>query len=160
MSHACASGWKLCSSVLADLPLRLTLVEPPKDVAFALRRDKHDLVQPARRDDTSMSFDVSVSVKGTKPDGSPNLLGPNTQRRPYGRILVINVGTLAGQADSCWTRAVLVPLAGISWELIEQTLATPDAVLEARVPGTGRDGTPSCATVRLQDGWQVRPRKA
>jgi hypothetical protein len=103
-----------------------------------------------------MSFDVSVSVKGGRPDGSPNLVGPCAQRRPYGRILVINVGTLAGQVDSCWTRAVLVPLVGVSWELIERTLATPGGVLEARLAGTARDGSPVCATQRLLDGgWQV-----
>ena len=29
------------------------------------------------------------------------------------------------------------------------------AVLEARVPGTGKDGGPSCATVKPVDGWKL-----
>jgi hypothetical protein len=29
------------------------------------------------------------------------------------------------------------------------------AVLEARVPGTGKDGGPSCATVKPFEGWKL-----
>jgi hypothetical protein len=29
-------------------------------------------------------------------------------------------------------------------------------VLEARIPGTAKDGGPSCATVQPLDGWKLR----
>jgi Family of unknown function (DUF5990) len=144
--------------VEGELPLRLTFVDPPPGVAYCLRRGKHELIPPTQRSEQSISFDLTVRVAGTKPDGSPNLLGPCTQRRPYGRILVVNIGTSAGQVDSCWTRAALVPLSGIGWESIKQTLATPGAILEARLPGRAPDGSPACATLKLLDGaWHVSP---
>jgi hypothetical protein len=49
-----------------------------------------------------------------------------------------------------------VPLSGITWPLIEEALAAPDAVLEARIAGVARDGGPVCATVPLLDGgWHI-----
>ena len=49
-----------------------------------------------------------------------------------------------------------MPLAGISWPLIEEALAAPDAALEARIAGTAKDGGPACATVPLlEGGWRI-----
>jgi hypothetical protein len=45
-----------------------------------------------------------------------------------------------------------------SWEMIEKLSADPKLILEARLPGTGRDGGPSCATVRPAKGWTCRKR--
>ena len=53
-----------------------------------------------------------------------------------------------------WERRIKVPLSGISWSMIEDVSADPDLVLEARLPGTGRDGGPSCATVHPALGWK------
>jgi hypothetical protein len=68
----------------------------------------------------------------------------------------ITSGTLAGQADSCWTRKAKVHLSGITWKLIEQVLSTPDSTLEARIAGMAGDGGPACATVPLlENGWRI-----
>jgi len=49
---------------------------------------------------------------------------------------------------------VKVPLAGISWELIDGL--TPGARLEVRIPGRGRNGGPALATVPiLPPGWRA-----
>lgn len=45
-----------------------------------------------------------------------------------------------------------VPLPGITESLIQEALATPDAVIAARVAGTAKDGGPACATVPVLDG--------
>jgi hypothetical protein len=127
-------------------------VEPPAGVKFALRTAKNELVAPTRQSVGEVSFDVQVTLNGAKPDGTPNLLGPATHRRPYGRVLVVNSGTLAGQRDSCWTRAALVPLNAFDWKLIE--VAKQGGVLEARMPGTAGDGGPICATVKPIT-WQI-----
>jgi hypothetical protein len=52
-----------------------------------------------------------------------------------------------------------IPLAGITWMMLGEALADAQMVLETRVPGTGRDGSPSCATVKPFDGWKVTPRR-
>jgi len=144
-----------------QLPIRLTFMDPLRDVTFRLRHGKTDLIAPVRRTDTALSFELTVRVAGARPDGSPSFLGPFTHRRPKGRILVVTSGTLAGQADSCWRRAALVPLSGITWETIEATLATDGAILEALLPGSARDGGPACATLPLLGGgWRVSIREA
>ena len=139
-----------------ELPLRITVVHPPSGVAFRLQRGKNELVPPTRDRDGYLSFDFTLRVSNDRTKGPPNLRGALAQGPPAGRFVYVNSGTLAGQADSCWTRRAKVPLAGISWDLIEQILATPEAVLEACIQGTAKDGGPACATVPLLDGgWRI-----
>jgi hypothetical protein len=73
-----------------------------------------------------------------------------------GRFIYINIGKSAGQFGSCWERRLKIPLGGITWEMIEK--ASTKMLLEARLPGTGKDGGPSCATVKPTEGWAVRKR--
>lgn len=139
-----------------ELRLRITVVQPPRGVTFRVQRGKADLVPPARQSDARISFDLAVRVAGSRADGGPNLRGSVTQGPPAGRFVYVSSGTLAGQGDSCWTRRAKVPLAGITWELVERALADPRAVLETRIAGTARDGGPACATVPLlDDGWSL-----
>jgi len=49
-----------------------------------------------------------------------------------------------------------VPLYVITWELINELSANPGSVLQTRVPGKGKDGTPNCATVKPFAGWNVK----
>ena len=77
------------------------------------------------------------------------LPGPFVQGPPRQRFVYIDIGTCAGQADSCWSRRLKIPLVGIATIMI-----VAGGVLEARVPGTGRDGGPSCATVKDFEGWR------
>jgi hypothetical protein len=139
-----------------DLPLRITVIAPPRDVAFCLRRGKAELVPPSEATDERLTFEATVRV-GRRPDGAPNLLGPCALGPPTDRHLGIVSGTLAGQANSCWTRGAKVCLSGITWPLIDQALARPGTVLAASIAGTATDGGPACASVPLLgDGWVVR----
>lgn len=139
-----------------EIPLRITLVHPPRDVVFCLQRGKAEIVSPIRATGDDLSFELSVRVRDGRPDGLPNFLGPFTQGPPTGRFVYVNSGTSAGQAGSCWTRRAKIQLSGISWALIEEALAAPDAVLEARIAGVARDGGPACATVPLlEGGWRI-----
>jgi hypothetical protein len=106
--------------------------------------------------DRQLTFDLPVRIGSSQANGAPNLLGPFTHGPPVGRFLAIVSGTLAGQADSCWTRGAKVRLAGITWSLIEEALALPDAVIEVYIAGTAKDGGSACTTVSLLDGgWRV-----
>jgi hypothetical protein len=139
-----------------EVPLRITLIHPPQGVTFRLQQGKSGLVEPGRATEERLAFDFALRVAGARTTGAPNFRGACAQGPPAGRFVYVNSGTLAGQADSCWTRRAKVPLAGISWELIEQVLASPGGVLEARIAGTGRDGGPACATVPLlEGGWKI-----
>jgi hypothetical protein len=75
------------------------------------------------------------------------------QGPPRQRFVYLDIGTYAGQADSAWSRKLKVPLAGITGKML-----AVGGILETRVPGTGRDGGPSCATVQDFEGWKPVPR--
>jgi hypothetical protein len=138
-----------------NLPLRITFLQPPRDVVFCLQSGKTEIVSPVRSAGGDLSFDFNVRV-GQRPDGQPNFLGPFAQGPPAGRFVYVNSGTCAGQAESAWTRRAKIHLSSISWPLIEEALAAPDGILEARIAGTSRDGGPACATVPLLDGgWKT-----
>lgn len=144
-----------------ELRLRIVLESPPIGVDFGLQQGKgnaYRTVQTQRSQGADLRFEGMVTAKGDRNDGPPNFLGPLTQGPPDGRFLYIDVGKLAGQRDSEWERRIKVPLGGITWAMIEEVSADPELVLEARLPGTGRDGGPSCATVQPVSGWKLAHR--
>jgi hypothetical protein len=141
-----------------ELPIRITVLRPPPDVTFAVQRGKDELLPPSKVSAESLIFDLSVRVSEHKAAGAPRVLGPYAQGKPDDRFIYLSSGTLAGQKDSCWTRRAKIKTSGISWKLIEQTLATTGAVLEVKIEGRMKDGGPCCATVPLIDGgWTVCP---
>lgn len=133
-----------------ELPLRIVVLDPPPDVTFAVQSGRKDLVPPVRSTSRQLVFDLSVRVRDDRPDGRPNFLGPFAQGPRDARFVYVNSGTLAGQSDSCWTRRAKIPLTGITWSLIDEA---EGGMLEAQMPGIGRDGGPTCATVRNFRGW-------
>lgn len=143
-----------------ELPIRVTVMEPPPDVTFAIQRGKDELLAPTKVNARSLVFDLSIRVSERKAGGAPNVLGPYAQGKPDDRFLYLNSGTMAGQENTCWTRRAKIKTSGITWKLIEQTLAAPGAVLEAVIEGRAKDGGPCCATVPLVNGgWKVCPTK-
>jgi hypothetical protein len=71
----------------------------------------------------------------------------------------VDVGTYAGQKNTPWSRRIKVPLTGITWPLIKKAQGQPGSVLVANIPGRGKDGSPSCATVPILGGWQLASAK-
>ena len=144
-----------------ELTLRIILEAPPAGIDFGLqegRGNDYKTVQTQRSKSGDLTFTFSVRAKqGT--DGAPTFLGPFTQGPPHERFVYIDIGTLAGQTDTLWSRRLKIPLHGITWELVEQALASSQ-MLETRVPGTGRDGGPSCATVKPFRGWILSARSS
>lgn len=139
-----------------EVPIRIIVVDPPPGVTFAMQRGKDELLPPSKIGAQSLVFDLSIRVAERKAGGAPNVLGPYAQGTPDDRFLYVNSGTLAGQQDTGWTRRAKIKTAGITWQLVEQILAAPGAVLEARIDGRAKDGGPCCATVPLVNGgWKV-----
>ncbi len=139
------------------LKLRITLEKPPVGVAFALQKGsghQYEIIQMQSSNSEDLQFECMVNVKDDK-DGEPNFLGSFVQGPKHGRFIYIGIGTHAGQLGSVWSRRLKIPLQGITWETVEQLLANPDSMLETRVPGTGKDGTPNCATVKPFNGWHL-----
>jgi hypothetical protein len=134
-----------------EVPLRITVIQPPPKVAWAVQSGRGELIMPHEHTEALIVFDLTVRLGTPRPDGQLTLLGPVTQGPPASRFLYVNSGRRAGQADSCWDRRAKVPLTAITRELVERVRQHPGARLEARFVGTGRDGGPACATVPLLD---------
>jgi hypothetical protein len=138
--------------------LRIILIAPPSGVDFGVQEGKgHDYktIQIQRSKRSDLRFEFRVTVKGNRDDGLPNFAGALVQGPPAGRFICIDIGKLAGQTESEWERRIKIPLTGITLDMIEELADDPKRFLEARFPGTGKDGGPSCATVKPIDGWKV-----
>ena len=136
----------------AQLRLRITVVEPPAGVAFAMQRGRAELTKAVATRADALVFEFSVNVADASCE-PPRLVGEFTQGPATGRFVYINVGTSAGQRGSPWTRRIKVPLYSMTPALVAAAIAAPGTVLETRIRGTGRDGTPACATVPLLAPW-------
>ena len=145
------------------LRLRIVLEAPPSGVEFGLQDGKgnsYETIQKQTSKGKDLSFDCTVTVKDNRDNGLPNFLGPLTQGPPTGRFIYIDIGKLAGQKDCVWERRIKVPLTGITWDMIHRVSADSTLVLEAHLPGTAKDGGPSCATVHPGKGWKCGTRSA
>ncbi|HEX6040075.1 DUF5990 family protein [Longimicrobium sp.] len=141
-----------------ELALRVVVLRPMAGVAYRVQRGKDELLEPARTPADALVFDFTARVGGSRADAAPNFLGPYAQGPRGDRFVYVNTGVSAGQMGSPWRRRAKVRLSGVGWDLVEQAMAAPGAVLQARIEGTGADGTPACASVPLLDGgWTLAP---
>jgi hypothetical protein len=141
-----------------ELKLRIVLESAPPDVDFGLQLGKgndYQTIQKQRSSGKDLTFNCLVTVKDNRADRLPNFLGPLAQGPATERFIYVDIGTYAGQTDSGWSRRMKIPLTAIGWEIIKRAAKDPKAVLEARLPGTGKDGGPTCATVRPSQGWKL-----
>lgn len=135
------------------LTLRIVIEQPPAGVDFALQQgsgSNYEPVQKQRSKGNDLTFEFQPSIREGVSDGMAAVGGPFVQGPPRQRFVYVDIGTYAGQADSCWSRRMKIPLEGIPAKMIRL-----GGVLEARVPGAGRDGGPACATVKDFEGWKV-----
>jgi len=141
-----------------ELRCRIVLAAPPSGVAFALQVGHgadFDLAHDQQSTGRDLTFEFSIEVRATDDTGEPDFRGASVQGPRGQRFIYISSGTYAGQPGSRWGRRLKVPLAGITRDTIDRALANPRAVLEARVPGTARDGGPNAATVKPFAGWTL-----
>lgn len=139
-----------------ELTFRIILESPPPGVDFGLQKGRgndFEVVQKQRSKSGDLRFEFDVRVKEGK-DGSPTLLGPFVQGPPDGRFVYIGIGTFAGQVDTPWSRRLKIPFRDITWDVVKKATSGKQ-VLETHVPGTAKDGSPTCATVKPFAGWKV-----
>lgn len=142
-----------------ELTLRIILEAPPPGIDFGLQEgsgNDYKTVQTQRSKTSNLTFTFTVRAKQNT-NGEPNFLGPFTQGPVQSRFVYIDIGTYAGQTGTHWARRLKVPLSGITWDVVKKA-ANSSHALETRVPGTGRDGGPSCATVKPFAGWKLARR--
>ena len=140
-----------------EITLRIILEKPTAGVVFGVQEGSgHNYVtiQKQKSQGEDLTFEFSVKLK-SKTDEVPVFLGLAAQGPPKEPFVYIDIGKAAGQFDSIWSRRLKIPLKSITWELLHQYEAAHRAILEVRVPGTGKDGSPNCASVKLTEGWKL-----
>ncbi len=133
-----------------ELTLRVVLAKPPAGVDFGIQKGRgttYQTIQKQRSNGGDLAFEYTVGLKESKDVTMPDFTGPLVHGPVGARFLYINIGTSAGQIDSCWNRRLKIPLRDITWKMAAQPLQT-------QVSGTAKDGGPNCATVKPFEGWK------
>lgn len=135
---------------MSDTPitLRLTIADPVPGVRYSLQKDDAPF-EPVTATDGSLSFDVPVRLSD-----DDRFLGPFVRREgPQRRFVYIRIGQSAGDHADTWSRRAKIDIHDIPADLLAR--ARDGSVLEAVLPGRGKDGSPTCATVRPLVGWRA-----
>ena len=140
-----------------ELNLRIVLERPPAGVDYALQKGRggdYETIQTQRSKGRDLHFDFTVQAKAAGKGAMPNFLGPFVLGPTGERFVYIDIGTYAGQTGTGWSRRLKIPLRGITWQMIEGVVEG-NAFLETHVAGSGKDGSPNCATPKPFAGWKL-----
>ena len=95
-----------------ELTLRIIIEQPPPGVDFGLQKGSgsvYETVQKQRSQGKDLVFEFQPSIRDGVSDSMAALGGPFVQGPPRKRFVYIDIGTYAGQTDSCWSRRLKVP---------------------------------------------------
>jgi hypothetical protein len=130
-----------------QLTLRLTVADPVQGLHYSLQDPRNVPVDIRVSGGGPLSFDVPVTLRTDGKLGGPFVRREGKERR----FVYIAIAGQAGQTDAAGQR--ISRRAKIDVHDIPGDLLRPGAMLEARLPGRGKDGTPACATVRPLGPW-------
>ncbi len=134
-----------------EIPVRIIVERPLAGVTMQVQRGRDELLAPSKKGMDELVFDLTVDVDLSA--SRPNFLGKYAQGPKDARFIYVNSGTYAGQRHTCWSRRAKLSLMSVTAEQIRQVIAGP-GVLEATFSGVGRDGGPTCASVKGLE-WKV-----
>ncbi len=136
------------------LSLRITVVDPPPNILWALQLGRDELVKPTLNTKNRISFDFTAEVVEDSSPAGFRLRGPAVQGRPGKRFVYLCIGAYAGQVGASAGWRAKIGLEGVNRKLVEAAKAKRSGVLEVQFAGTGPKGGPACATVPLlRAGW-------
>jgi hypothetical protein len=132
---------KADQSVIA---LRIIIEQPVVGVLHSLQaKDEAPLDPKSSHAGDPLLFDFKIRV-----GPGPKFFGDQVRREgPVRRFVYIRIGQLAGDASSPWTRRMKIDIHDMESDLLARA-ASGGGVIETVVIGTGKDGTPACATLR------------
>lgn len=126
-----------------EIRMRLVVETPVTGVLHSLQ-DKAGRPVDAKRSAAGepIAFDFAIRIA----DG-PKFYGEQVRSEgPERRFVYIAIGTQAGQHVSAWSRRMKIDIHDIPQTLLDA--AGRGGMLEGAFDGTGKDGTPACATIR------------
>lgn len=138
-----------------DIPIRIKVLRPPNGVEMKVQRGRDELLSAAKVSPDALIFDFEITADIT--DAMPNFLGKYTQGPKDARFIYVNSGGYAGHPGTCWNRRAKISLMNITRKQIETVLKSTDLLLQTEFEGVGRDGGPTCASVKGIE-WKVAKR--
>lgn len=132
-----------------EIRMRLVIEDSVPGVVHSLQDKKGAPVDPKRSaGGEPISFEFPIRVAP-----GPKFYGEQVRSEgPERRFVYIAVGKQAGDHASCWARRMKIDIHGIAQALLD---AVPEAGhMEGVVSGTGKDGSPACATVAVK-AWRI-----
>ena len=129
-----------------EIPIRIIVENPLEGVSMRVQRGKNELLAPGEATKKALVFDFEISVDLS--GGAPNFLGKYAQGPKDARFVYVNSGTYAGHAPSCWGRRAKISLMSITEKQVKEVLDGKASRIVTSFPGIGRDGGPTCASVK------------
>ena len=125
-----------------EIPMRIVIEQPVIGVPYSLQsKDDEPFDAKLSALGEPLQFDFHVRM-----GPGPKFFGEQVRREgPVRRFVYIRIGQLAGEPSSPWSRRMKIDIHDIQQELLDRALAG-GGVIELAVNGTGKDGTPACAT--------------
>lgn len=134
-----------------QIPIRIVVKRPLPGVAMMIQRGKYDFLPAVSKSDERFVYKFEITVDTSEP--RLNFLGEYSQGPKNARFIYVNSGTYADQ-HSIWGRRAKVSLMDITGEQIQEVISKAGTVLETEFDGVGRDGGPTCASVKGIE-WKV-----
>lgn len=138
-----------------QIPFRVIVDRPLAGVLTRVQKGRGELIQPTPVSESGLSFEFEISVDMA--GDSLNFLGKFAQGPKNARFVYVNSGTYAGQVETCWARRAKLSLMSITTKQIEDVIGNEKSLIETTMPGIGRDGGPTCASVK-DIKWTVTAR--
>ncbi|MES2096874.1 MAG: DUF5990 family protein [Pseudomonadota bacterium] len=127
----------------SEIRMRIVVEQPVIGVLHSLQSGDTGILDPKRSaGGEPLTFDFPVRIAP-----GPKFFGDQVRREgPERRFVYIRVGQAAGDHASPWSRRMKIDIHDIEQALLDRAVA--GGVIEIVVNGTGKDGTPACATVK------------
>ncbi|MET0309952.1 MAG: DUF5990 family protein [Sphingomonas sp.] len=127
-----------------ELRVRIVIEQPVPGVLHSLQSREDGPLDPKRSNaGEALAFDFPIRIAP-----GPKFFGDQVRREgPERRFVYIRIGQAAGDCGSPWSRRMKIDIHDTEPALLDRA-ASGEGVLEIVVNGTGKDGTPACATVR------------
>lgn len=134
-----------------EVLIRIIVNRPLRGVVMMIQHGKDGLLPPNQNSGDRLIFDFELTLDVT--ETRPNFLGKYAQGPKDARFIYVNSGTYADQ-HSCWGRRAKISLMNITGEQIQTVISKEGVFLQTEFEGVGRDGGPTCASVKGIE-WKV-----